>query len=79
MIWPTMPAPPMPALLAGRVVVHGRLKLLDILRRELRPVDSQSQLVERAIEPERDLVVLTRQVFVGRTARFASLSTEWVS
>ena len=41
-----------------RVVVHGHLELLDVFRRELRPVDGQGQLVELAGELERHLIVL---------------------
>jgi hypothetical protein len=46
------------ALLTGLVVPRRRLKLLDVLRRELRPVDREGDLVDLAGEGERDLVVL---------------------
>lgn len=40
------------------VVSCSRLQLLDVGRRQLRPVDGQRQLVEFAGESERTLVVL---------------------
>src|SRR5262249_28583260 len=48
-----------PASLFTRLVVPLRLhELLHIVRRELRPVDGECQLVELAGEAERNLVVL---------------------
>src|SRR5262245_5191507 len=54
-------------LLGHPVVARGRLELLDVRRRQLRPIDLQRQLVELAGELERDLVVLVvhRRAGVG--------------
>jgi hypothetical protein len=37
--------------------MHGHLELLDVFRRELRPVDGKRQLIECAGKPERHLIV----------------------
>lgn len=62
------------ALLLRRVVVHGHLELLDVCRRQLRPVDGKSQLVELASETERHLVVLVvhRLPASAPTSKFSS-------
>src|SRR5262245_50220979 len=45
-------------LLGRPVVARGCLQLLDVRRRQLRPIDCERQLVELAGEAERHLVVL---------------------
>src|SRR5499426_2705152 len=45
-------------LLGRPVVARGCLQLLDVRRRQLRPIDCERKLVELAGELERDLVVL---------------------
>jgi hypothetical protein len=37
--------------------VHGRLELLDVFRRELRPVDGKGQLIELSVKSERYLII----------------------
>src|SRR5262252_2765090 len=45
-------------LLGGAVVARGLLELLDVRRRQLRPIDLQRELVELAGELERHLVLV---------------------
>jgi hypothetical protein len=54
------------SLLGGAIVARRCLQLLDVRWRELRPIDLQRQLVERAGELERDLVVVgNRRAGIG--------------
>ena len=60
--------------LAGRIVVHRLLELLDVLGRELRAVDGQRQLVELAGEAEGGLVVLVGHRRAGIGAHVEALA-----
>src|SRR5262245_13381592 len=54
---PARDCPPCPLLRSARLIrpVLGRLQLLDVLRRQLRPINLDGQLVELAGEAERHL------------------------